>query len=230
VIASPKEPWWLEIPDIRYYFYANCLTAFYFLVAFIELISYYATGYDNNGKYLIKRSKMRVVLFVFFFGCLGIFLVVYSIVIVLVIVWAILGAVMNPSIFLPYAAAAGTLMAVVGAKLANVEGFHKKIKIKVDNLIKEKIEGNLKKSMEKYGSKIGAKAGFGGGGDNEDGPNALEKFQGAILSALPFDTSKSSPEEIQAMLAGSIEAAAKIISDALGIHKTLVLLLLAGIK
>lgn len=32
------------------------------------------------------------------------------------------------------------------------------------------------------------------------------------------------------MLAGNIEAAAKIISDALGIHKTLVLLLLAGIK
>lgn len=132
------------------------MTGFYFLVAFTELISYYATGYDNNGKFLIKRSRLKKTLFTCFFATLGAFLVVYSIMILMIIVWAILGAVMNPSIFLPYAAAAGTLLAVVGTKMSSVEGFHKKIKIKVDNLIKDKIEGNLKKSMEKYGNKLGA--------------------------------------------------------------------------
>jgi hypothetical protein len=135
MFANTKEPWWYNIPGIRIYFYMMSLPAFYCFVAFIELLSYYATGYDNNGKYLIKRSKLKKTLFTTFFACLGAFLVVYSIFLVLVMVWAILGAVMNPSIFLPYAAAAGTLLIFVKMKFSYVTSFHKKIMTKVDNIV-----------------------------------------------------------------------------------------------
>jgi hypothetical protein len=51
-----------------------------------------------------------------------------------------------------------------------------------------------------------------------------------MLSSLPFDTGKSSPEDVKLMLQGNIEAIAKLVSENMGIHQTLVESLLCGIK
>ena len=65
-----------------------------------ELISFYTVGYDNNGKYLIKRTLPKRILQYSFHLFLAGYILIYAIFAVLVIVWSILGAIMNPSKYL----------------------------------------------------------------------------------------------------------------------------------
>ena len=72
---------------------------------------------------------------------------------VLAVVWSILGAIMNPAKFLPYAAAAVTLMVFIRAKYNNIQAFQDQIYKKLDEVIQKKFMAKLEKTLEKVQNK-----------------------------------------------------------------------------
>ena len=83
----------------------------------MEVLSFYLTGYDNNGKFPVRYSLVKKVLMFAFYTTLGLFLFLYFAMLWFVLVWVLLSAILNPSVFLPYTAAALALMATLSAKL-----------------------------------------------------------------------------------------------------------------
>ena len=86
------------------------------VIALLELVSFYLTGYDNNGRFPVKLSLPKKVLTYAFTILVAIFLFLYFAMFWFILVWAILAAVLNPSKYLPYTAAAMTLFATIVAK------------------------------------------------------------------------------------------------------------------
>jgi hypothetical protein len=113
---SKKEPWWSEVPNVEIFFFAQIFTGIYLFFGLFELVSFYAVGYENNGKYLIKRSRFKKLIQYPFYFCIGVCCFIYLMYIVFVLVWWILGAVMNPAKYLPYASASATLVVFVMTK------------------------------------------------------------------------------------------------------------------
>jgi hypothetical protein len=111
------------------------VTGLYFIIGLTELISYYAVGYENNGKFLIKRSRPKKIIQYSFYFFIGVFALIYMMYIVFVLVWWILGAVMNPSKYLPYASASATLIIFIKVKLNRLDSFEKYIVGKADEII-----------------------------------------------------------------------------------------------
>ena len=74
------------------------------------------TGYDNNGKFPIKYSCMKKFISIMFEILLSIFLFVYFAMGWFAFVWCLLSAVLNPSKFLPYSAAALAFIATLATK------------------------------------------------------------------------------------------------------------------
>ncbi len=80
------------------------------------MLSFYLTGYDNNGKYPVKYSMSKRIIMISFYVTVGFFLFIYVAMLWFALVWALLAAILNPSVFLPYTAAALTLIATFTAK------------------------------------------------------------------------------------------------------------------
>jgi hypothetical protein len=86
------------------------------IFALLELVSYYLTGYDNHGKFTVRYTFMKRVLLLTFYFLLLFFLLAYFSMLWFALVWAVLASIFNPSVYLPYSAAALTLMATVTSK------------------------------------------------------------------------------------------------------------------
>jgi len=88
----------------------------YMVLAILELTSYYLTGYDNNGKFNVKFTLVKKFSMYSFYISICVFLFMYFSMLWFALVWAVLAAIFNPSVYLPYSAAAITFMATVTAK------------------------------------------------------------------------------------------------------------------
>ena len=111
------DPWWDRTPDITIIEYIHIYAIVYLVFAYIEVLSFYLTGYDNNGKFPVKYSSAKKYFMFAFYLTLGVFLFIYVAMAWFVIVWALLAAILNPSVFLPYTAAALALLGTISAKL-----------------------------------------------------------------------------------------------------------------
>jgi hypothetical protein len=124
VINPSSTNFWLY--DVSYgwtmYFTFTVTLSFYFF-GILEMISFYFAGFADTGRYPVKNSipkKILVGLFWFFFF---IIISVYMIYIGLVLVWAILGAVLNPSKYLAWGMGSATFMLFVNSKVTNLNDF-----------------------------------------------------------------------------------------------------------
>lgn len=66
---------------------------------------------------------------------------------ILVLIWCVLGAVLNPTRFLPYAAAATTFIATLSSKMRQLKHLQYNIKEKVDDIVDAKIQELLQNTM-----------------------------------------------------------------------------------
>ena len=83
-----------------------------------QLMSYYCTSLKISGAKRIKKTRCKAILDGSFLICIGILSFIYSIYFSLVLVWFILGAVLNPREFLAYGTAAVTFYAFIGTKIS----------------------------------------------------------------------------------------------------------------
>jgi hypothetical protein len=79
------------------------------------------TGYDNNGKFNVLYTVPKRFIMLSFYFALGFFLYLYISLLWFALVWAVLAAIFNPSVFLPYTAAALTLIGTFTAKYVSMK-------------------------------------------------------------------------------------------------------------
>lgn len=111
------DPWWNNVPDFRLVTEIHAFVLVYLFFAYAEIIAYYLNGYYNNGKYAIMYTWPRRFIMIGFYVSVGFFLFLYLLYIFLAVQWCVLGAVFNPTVILPYAAAILAFIATVGAKI-----------------------------------------------------------------------------------------------------------------
>jgi len=78
----------------------------FFITGLIELICYYATGARDTGKYVVSRTWQRIISTYSFWAMIILFVGIYTAYLSMILVWCILGAVLNPQKFLPFATGA----------------------------------------------------------------------------------------------------------------------------
>lgn len=104
IFNSSSYNFWLDSVIGQTYFYIIagfcCLSS---LIGLIELICYYATGAKDTGKYIVSRTWQRWIITGSFWVIILIYIGIYTAYLSMVLVWCILGAVLNPQKFLPFA-------------------------------------------------------------------------------------------------------------------------------
>ena len=132
-------PWWESLPYIEVFEYTHIFVLFYVVVAFCELISYYLTGFKNNGRFPIITSIPKKMLTTAFYFCIGVFFTFYFAMFWFILVWVILAAVLNPSKYLPYATAALTLFTTIGLKIVSYKLKYKNIFKKFEVIVTNRL-------------------------------------------------------------------------------------------
>ena len=75
-------------------------TSIFLIFALVELVSYYATSVKIHGTHKITKTKFKRGIVVIFWVFVIIFMAIYIAYINAVMLWCILGAVLNPNKFL----------------------------------------------------------------------------------------------------------------------------------
>jgi hypothetical protein len=114
------EPWWETTPYVKEVAYAHILLLFYILASLLELFSFYQTSPGNDGRFKIKYTVCKIWSQRFFYYTLGLLLYLLFCMMWFALTWAILAAIFNPSVYLPYSAGSLTLMATFQAKYSKV--------------------------------------------------------------------------------------------------------------
>ena len=110
------DPWWYSTPYIKEIAWVHLYVIVYMIFAYVELVSFYMTGYDNMGKFKVKFTRLKKLFTYSFYVSLAFFLLLYFSMLCFALVWATLAGIFNPSVYLPYSAAALTLVATVTSK------------------------------------------------------------------------------------------------------------------
>ncbi|TNV88225.1 hypothetical protein FGO68_gene14500 [Halteria grandinella] len=155
--VNKMDPWWDNVPHIPLVLYIHTYVLAYLVFAYAEVVAYYLTGYQNNGKFAIKYTMARKVIMYGFYIGIFIFLFLYLLMAFFAIQWGILGAIFNPTVLLPYSAAILTFVATVGAKFAYYKGKVENLQNELENIIKERLGILLIKSLEKIKKNMGDK-------------------------------------------------------------------------
>ena len=130
------------------------LTGWFFLTGLIELICHYATGARDTGKLVVTRTCPRWVTTIAFYISMAVFTVFYTAYLSLILVWAILGAILNPAKFLPTAAGSAvfiTFWVFIFSKLKTIE---KTLKDVVGRCVDSGIASSLSETFDKEKEKL----------------------------------------------------------------------------
>lgn len=133
------DPWWNNTPYIREAAYIHIYVLVYLLFAYIELLSFYLTGLENQGKYPVQYTLLKRILMITFYVSIGVFLFLYVAMLWFALVWAVLAAILNPSSFLPYTAAALTLIATCTAKFMSYKTQFENLQKQLEQIVMEKV-------------------------------------------------------------------------------------------
>jgi hypothetical protein len=141
---SIMDPWWGgEIPYTSEVLWIHLYVIAYLMFALVEVVSFYLTGYDNNGKFKVKYSLLKKFFTYSLYLSLIFFALLYFSMLCFVLVWAILASIFNPSVYLPYSAAALTLIGTVTSKYQQIEARFRNLTKELERIIMEKIGLNL---------------------------------------------------------------------------------------
>lgn len=130
------------------------LTGFFFLTGLIELICHYATGARDTGKFVVTRTCPRWVTTIAFYISMAIFMVLYTAYLSMILVWAILGAILNPAKFLPTAAGSAVFIAFTAFIFSKMKMIEKTLKDVVGRCVDSSITNTLSETYDKEKEKL----------------------------------------------------------------------------
>jgi hypothetical protein len=144
VFNSSSYDFWLDSPDIQYVFYiVGATTVLFIITGLLELICFFATEEEDIGKYEVKQTIPRAIISNAFWLMFLFYIAVYIFYFGIVLVWSILGAVLNPEKFLPTASGA---LVIAGAAFLLYTRF-KNVNKTLTELVLSTVNEHLKIAM-----------------------------------------------------------------------------------
>lgn len=134
--ANRLDPWWDITPGLNIVAYIHIPVLIYLVFAYIEVFSFYMTGYDNQGKFPVTYTYLKRFVMISYYIFLGFFLYLFSAMFFFVCVWCLLSAVINPSVFLPYTTAALVILATVSSKILMYRNMKQNLTKNIEIIIK----------------------------------------------------------------------------------------------
>ena len=131
-----------------------CVCSLFFISGLIELICHYATGARDTGKYIVTRTWLRWIATGFFNINIILFIIFYTAFISMVLVWCILGAILNPEKFLPTAAGSAVFITFCVLIFSKIKKIEKNLQDVVSKWVDSSIETSLLKSYEREKEKL----------------------------------------------------------------------------
>ena len=233
IMADVKFRWW-EIPDkmmvFPYYSWIalgfNCLIGVFSLM---EAVSYYITQtFPWKTESLMEESflirKISQKIFIIQLMVLGAFVGGY---VILCLCWCILGAVLNPEVFLPYAAASATFIVFVLGKLKSSVTLWREILDEIVTFLTERLKGMLSGMLDKVIGNIKNNQ-FGNIGQALASGRYMDAINktplGAVMGDLGIDP------QLVAAIANGDPIAIQMLAEKFGIDPLIVEALMAAVK
>jgi len=180
------------------------MAACYFVISFVEcLIYYWFMSFPRQS--LNDSIKIRLNLFIkiirfIVWGCILTFFSLAMLYAAMILVWAILGAILNPNLYLYYGTSAITLVTFVANKVNEFRQLYLNGIEELQNVLFSKLQGKLDDIMKKILAQAGFSAGAGAGASessssSQDSGSLMDKISkvaqnssiGKTMSSLGID-------------------------------------------
>ena len=152
--SSSYNFWYNSLPYKIIFFVILILWGWFSFVGLIELVWHYLTGARDTGKFIVTRTFSRKVITSLFNTCVLIFLILYTASLSMILVWWILGAILNPQKFLPMALGSAVLVGfsvLIATRIRNVK---KSLDSAVSQWIDASILSSFLSTIEKEKEKL----------------------------------------------------------------------------
>lgn len=138
-VLSPNSvsPWWETTNSGILMLIFLLIFLIFYVLALFELMSYYATFYSFTGSIKIYKTGCKKCLSNSFYTYFVILFVMYVGYICLVALWMVLGAILNPNKFLPFATAVATFVMFVATKVKALNDLTNNIEDKIQQFVQE---------------------------------------------------------------------------------------------
>lgn len=212
--------WFFEVPARNTLYWSGGICIFYTCVAMLEAISYYATDLKNTGKYEVRKTVAKRALVFLFWTVLNVFIAFYAAVFTLFLIWALLGAIINPASYLPYAAGSATFIVFVNTQIAKLKKLSENLEEAVGEFIDEKLKNLIGKSFQDLQS-VTDDDGFLEGAFAK---KAKDLFGKALFKAITIGKpdAEMNDEALEKFKDGGFEELVQFISSSAGIHPIII--------
>ena len=156
--SSSYNFWYNSLPYRLIFFVILILWGWFSFVGLIELVWHYLTGARDTGKFIVTRTFSRKVITSLFNVWVMIFLILYTASLSMILVWWILGAILNPQKFLPMALGSAVFVGfsvLIATRIRHVKkSLGNTVSQWIDTSILSSFMSNIQKEKEKLVSLI----------------------------------------------------------------------------
>jgi len=208
---------WYDLVPAQWTLQVTCGIAAAFIgVSLLELISYYATDFQNTGKYRTVKTLPKRILSFFYWALFNVFIAFYAIIATLFLIWCLLGAILNPSSFLPFASGSATFILFVKTQADKLKHLNESLADIVSQFVDEKLQSTMGASLTSIAK-----------GDKKKNLvyGALERktkelFGKAIFKAINVGNKQAqlNQEALDRFIKGGFDDMIEFISTSAGIH------------
>ena len=214
--SSSYDFWYNSLSNKLIFIIVLWLCGWFFIVGLTELLCHYATGARDTGKFIVMRSWPRKITTTLFNLCVLIFMILYGASISMILVWWILGAILNPQKFLPAAIGSAVFIAfsvLIFSKISKIKkALNDAVSKWIDSCISSTFISNYEKEKEKLASLIAKPVEI----------EAQKVFNQAINSFMKLNNLPSLEKEVtDGILEGDAGAMAMLFHTNLGVEKSI---------
>ena len=152
--SSSYDFWYNSLSNKLIFIIVLGLCGWFFIVGLVELLCHYATGARDTGKFIVMRSWPRKITTTLFNLCVLIFMILYAASISMILVWWILGAILNPQKFLPTAIGSAVFIAFSVLIFSKINKIKKTLNDAVSKWIDSCISSTFISNYEKEKEKL----------------------------------------------------------------------------
>lgn len=150
--ASSYESWYQRL-DFKWLLNGLCILSVIFIFSgILELICFFFTQEKDTGRYRISRTYPRWIVTMLFITISILFLSIYIAYISIILIWSILGAILNPEKFLPIATGSLAIILVMLLIYSRLKLINKTLNEVIDSSINDQLRLTMLNSLKKHSS------------------------------------------------------------------------------
>lgn len=159
LMPNSLSPWWSTTHSGVLMLVFVLIFLLYYILALFDLSSYYATFFSFTGSIRIEKTCCRKALYGSFYIYFLILVAIYIAYISCVALWMVLGAIINPNKFLPFATSVMTFALFLVTKYKAMNELINNLETKLQEYIEEELKELIAETMKSvFGSSEGADA------------------------------------------------------------------------